>query len=211
MELGEDTMDIKRVERHGVEELLANMRRVSMLTAPSEMPYKNAAITLATMHTNEIAPAQRYVLTQEILKVRDLQWSLREHDVDLFALDGYATIWLEGYDDPIDVLPPVVEKSMEADGSVVKILNDGMHRVYLARMERTPIQVLYVEDVPKQFPYYAFPLVNGWSDVEIVSDLPEGYIKKWHRIKNYKSLYRNFNSGFQNVGGPRGHFTNAGK
>lgn len=204
-------MEIKRVEQHSIDELMQNMRRIAMLTHPDDLPYKDAEIELATVHTDEVAPAQRYVLTQEILKVRDLRWSLNEHGVDLFKLDGYVTIWLEGYDDPIDVLPPVVEQSAEADGSLVKILNDGMHRVYLARMERSPIQVVYVENVPKQYPYYAFPLVNGWNDVEIVSDLPEGYIKKWHRIKNYKSLYRDFNSGFQNVGGPRGHFTNAGK
>ncbi len=204
-------MNIKKVELHGVDELVANMRRVAMLTHPDDLPYKNAKIQLSTLHTDEIAPAQRYVLTQEILKVRDLRWALCEHGIDLFKLDGYATIWLEGYDDPIDVLPPVVEQSPEADGSVAKILNDGMHRVYLARMERSPIQVVYVENVPREYPYYAFPLVNGWNDVEIVSDLPEGYIKKWHRIKNYKSLYRDFNTGFQNVGGPRGHFTNAGK
>lgn len=204
-------MDIKRVERHSIDELMTNMRKVAMLTHPGDLPYKDARISLDERHTNEIAPAQRYVLTQEILKVRDLQWSLGEHDVDLFKLDGYVTIWLEGYDDPIDVLPPVVEESEEADGSTVEILNDGMHRVYLARMERSPIQVVYVDSVPKEYPYYAFPLVNGWNDVEIVSELPEGYIKKWHRIKNYKSLYRDFNSGFQNVGGPRGHFTNAGK
>ena len=204
-------MDIKRVERHSVDELMENMRRVSMLTHSDDLPYLDANIELCTFDTDEIAPAQRYVLTQEILKVRDLRWSLREHDVDVFRLDGYVTIWLEGYDDPIDVLPPVVEQSSEADSSVVKMLNDGMHRVYLARMERSPIQVVYVEDVPEQYPYYAFPLVNGWDDVEIVSELPEGYIKKWHRIKDYKSLYRDFNSGFQNVGGPRGNFTNAGK
>lgn len=190
---------------------MANMRRVSMLTKPDELPYKDAHIELDTLNTSEIAPAQRYVLTQEMLKVRDLRWTLREHGVDLFALDGYATIWLAGYEEPIDVLPPVIELSAEADASVVKILNDGMHRVYLARMERCPIQVLYVKNVPHQYPYYAFPLVNGWSDVEIVSELPESYIKKWHRIKDYKSLYRNFNSGFTNVGGPRGNFTNAGK
>jgi len=204
-------MQINKVERHGVDELIANMQRVSMLTHPDDLPYKDADIELQKMHTGEIAPAQRYVLTQEILKVRDLRWALREHDVDLFELNGYVTMWIDGYDDPIELLPPVIEQSTEADSSVVRILNDGMHRVYLARMERSHIQVVYVENVPKQYPYYAFPLVNGWSDVEIVSDLPEGYIKKWHRIKNYKSLYRDFNSGFVNVGGPRGHFTNAGK
>ena len=204
-------MDIIRVEHHSVEELLDNMRRVAMLTKPEELPYKSADIQLKTFDTDDIAPAQRYVLTHELTKVRDLRWSLREQGVDIFQLDGYVSIWLAGYDQPIDVLPPVVEYSVEADSSAIRILNDGMHRVYLARMERTPIQVIYVEDVPEQYPYYAFPLVNGWNDVEIVSELPHGYIKKWHRIKDYKSLYRNFNSGFTNVGGPRGNFTNATK
>lgn len=204
-------MEIKRVERHGKNELVENMRKVGMLTQPEVLVYKDALVELATLHTNEIAPAQRYVLTQELMKVRDLQWALAEHSVHLFKLDGYVTIWLEGYDDPIDVLPPVIEQSAEPDGSVVKILNDGMHRVYLARMERTPIQVVYVRNVPSEYPYYAFPLVDGWSGVEVVQELPEGYIKKWHRIKNYKTLYRDFNTAFQNVGGPRGHFSNAGK
>ena len=204
-------MDIVKIERHNMDELLTNMRKVSMLTHPDDLPYKKAELSTPVLHTNEIAPAQRYVLNCEIMKVRDLRWSLREMDVDLFKLDGYVTIWLKDYDDPIDVLPPVVEESREADGSVVKILNDGMHRVYLARMERCPIQVVFAKNVPSQYPYYAFPLVNGWDDVEIVEDLPNGYIKKWHRIKNYKSLYRDFNTGFQNVGGPRGHFSNAAK
>lgn len=204
-------MEIVRVERHSPEELIANIRKVGMLTHPETLVYKDSVVELVDLHTNEIAPAQRYVLTKELIKVRNLRWALQEHDIDLFKLDGYVTIWLRGYDDPIDVLPPVVEQSAETDGSVVRILNDGMHRVYLARMERSPIQVVYVRKVPKEFPYYAFPLVNGWVDVDIVQDLPEGYIKKWHRIKNYKSLYRDFNTGFQNVGGPRGHFSNAGK
>jgi len=204
-------MEIVRIERHPVAQLIENMGKVGMLTSPEELVYKDSLVELATFHTDEIAPAQRYVLTKELIKVRDLRWALKEYDVDLFKLDGYVTIWLQGYDDPIDVLPPVIEQSAEADGTVVKILNDGMHRVYLARMERTPIQVVYVRNVPKQYPYYAFPLVNGWDDVDVVQDLPDGYIKKWHRIKNYKSLYRDFNTGFLNVGGPRGHFSNAGK
>ncbi len=203
-------MNIQKIEHHGVEELIENMRKVGMLTQPDVLVYEECRIELTSFHTDRIAPAQRYVLTQEILKVRDLRWSLSEHGFDLFKLDGYVKIWLEGYDDPIDVLPPVVEQSREADGSLVKILNDGMHRVYLARQERTPVQVVYVKGVPKEYPYYAFPLVNGWNDVEIVSELPENYIKKWHRIKEYKSLYRDFNTGFENVGGPRGRFTNAG-
>ncbi len=204
-------MEIVKVEHHDVDELLANLKNVSMLHDRSVFVYRDADVELATFHTDEIAPAQRYVLTHEILKVRDLRWALAEHGVDMFKLDGYVTMWLRDYDDPIDVLPPVVEESPEADGSTVRILNDGMHRVYLARMEWSPIQVIYAKNVGGDCPYYAFPLVSGWEGVEIVGELPEGYIKKWHRIKNYKTLYRDFNSGFRNVGGPRGHFSNAGK
>lgn len=204
-------MDIEHVEHHSPEELIRKMRNVGMLVHPEARLYADAEISLQTFHTDEIAPAQRYVLTGEIAKVRDLRWSLADLGVDLFRLEGYVTIRLKGYDDPIDVLPPVIEESHEADGSTVRILNDGMHRVYLARMERSPIQVVFVRNVPEQYPYYAFPLVDGWSGVEIVQDLPDGYIKKWHRIREYKTLYRDFNTAFQNVGGPRGHFSNAGK
>lgn len=197
-------MDIIRVEQHSDVELLEKMRQVSMLTRPDVYPYADARIQLARFGSARIAPAQRYVLERELLKVRDLRWALREHGVDLFQLDGYVTIYRE--DDPhypIDVLPPVVESSVENGGMRCSILNDGMHRVYLARMEHAPLRVVYVENVA--FPYYAFPLVGGWDGVEIRSDLPEGYIKKWHRIADYKSLYRNFNSAFVNVGGPRGN------
>jgi hypothetical protein len=204
-------LEIAKIDKHGVEELEANMRKVGMLTDPTKLVYSNSLIELEQVSTSDIAPAQRYVLVKELEKVRDLRWALREHGVDLFKLDGYVTIWLEDCEDPIDVLPPVVEQSAEADGTVVKILNDGMHRVYLARMERSPIQVVYVRNIPEEYPYYAFPLVNGWKDVEMVAGIPEGYIKKWHRVKGYKDLYRDFNTGFQNVGGPRGHTTDGAK
>ena len=200
-------MKIIKIERHSKEELLANMRKVSMLKCPEDKCYENADLKIMKLHTDEIAPAQRYVLSAEIEKVRDLKWALLEHEVDLFNLNGYVSIWRDDCEDQIDVLPPVVEFSLETDGSSVNILNDGMHRVYLARMERTKVEIVYANIGSDKYPYYAFPLVNGWNDVEIKEDIPEGYVKKWHRIKNYKTLYRDFNTGFVNVGGPRGHFS----
>ncbi len=64
-------------------------------------------------------------------------------------------------------------------------------------------EVLLVRGIPKTLPYYAFPLPGGWDKVEELDALPAGYLKKWHRIANYHALYRNFNSAFSNVGGPR--------
>lgn len=205
-------MKIVKVEHHSSEELVANLRNVVMLTDRKARPYANADIALWHISTDRLDPAQRYALNSEVKKVRDLKWALAEHGADLYRLHGYVTIWLEGSKEPIDVLPPIVEVSKEADGFTARIINDGLHRCYLARMERSHIQVAIINDIPEEYPYYAYPLVDGWSGVELRDDIPETYIKKWHRIKNYKTLYRDFNSGgFQNVGGPRGNFTNGGK
>lgn len=104
----------------------------------------------------------------------------------------------------VTVLPPIVEVSQEGDKSNVNIVNDGMHRCFLARVSRVIPDVVRISGVPKKWPYYAFPLVNGWNDVQVIDSLKGDTLKKFHRIKNYKTLYRDFNSAFTNVGGPRG-------
>ncbi len=191
-------MGILRVEHHSVAELLSGIRRVALLGRPDALPYADSDTELCLLDTDEIVPTQRCVMTKQIAMVQNLHWALRDRGFDLFRLEGYLTIWLEDRNDPIDVLPPVVEQSPEADGSVVKILSDGMHRAYLARMERSRVQVVYIRNVPEAYPYHAFPLVNGWADVEIRQDLPDGYIKEWHRVRDYNSLRRDSGSAFLN-------------
>lgn len=199
-------MKIAKVHHVGKNELLKLIKKVSMLTNPEIYPYKNAFVSLEKISTDYLKPAQTYVLADELKKVRELKWALSEHGIDIYQLDGYIKMWLEDELHPIDVLPPVVEESIEADGSIANIVNDGMHRVFMARLDHVIPQVVFVRGAPKELPYYAFPIPDGWDKVNIVEDLPEGFIKKWHRIRNYKSLYRNYNSAFENVGGPRGHF-----
>lgn len=199
-------MKIAKVHHVGKNELLKLIKKVSMLTNPEIYPYKNAFVSLEKISTDYLKPAQTYVLADELKKVRELKWALSEHGIDIYQLDGYVKMWLEDELHPIDVLPPVVEESIEADGSIANIVNDGMHRVFMARLDYVIPQVVFVRGAPKELPYYAFPIPDGWDKVNIVEDLPEGFIKKWHRIRNYKSLYRNYNSAFENVGGPRGHF-----
>ena len=122
--------------------------------------------------------------------------------MDLFRLNGFVRLTLEGHDEPVDLLPPVVEESIERDGSFHLIINDGMHRVYMALREWVTPEVILVRGIPKTLPYYAFAVPGGWDKVEELDELPAGYLKKWHRIANYHALYRNFNSAFSNVGGP---------
>ena len=177
-----------------------------MLKRPDIYVYEHAAIGLEEMAIEGLYPAQRYVLAQELNKVRLLKWELAKFGYDIFRLNGYLKLWLSGIDHPIDLLPPVVEESIERNGRVVNIINDGMHRLYVAYLEWTMPQVIFIRGVPKDFPYYAFPNPTQWKGIDLVESLPEGYLKKWHRIQDYKTLYRNFNSAFEHVGAPRGRF-----
>lgn len=177
-----------------------------MLKAPEVKVYDRAFISLEKIAAVNLSPPQNYILKNELTKVRMLKWALETHGVDLFALDGFLRLTIEGFEEPVDLLPPVVEESIERDGSVHLIVNDGMHRVYMALREWTIPQVVLIRGIPKGLPYYAYPVPGGWDKVEERDDLPSGYLKKWHRIANYHALYRNFNSAFSNVGGPRESF-----
>jgi hypothetical protein len=205
--MGHELMKITKVEHISSQELINRLRNVTMLKAPHIYPYRDVFISLERISTEYLAPPQNYVLVDELKKVRMLKWALEEHGIDLFNINGYVRIWFVGAKAPVDLLPPVVEESIEADGSVVNIINDGMHRLYMAKMERIIPQVIFIRGVAKDLPYYAFPLRDGWDDVVVEDELFEGYLKKWHRRQDYKSLYRNFNSAFDNVGAPRGYFT----
>ncbi|MBW2135550.1 MAG: hypothetical protein JRG72_10065, partial [Deltaproteobacteria bacterium] len=154
------------------------------------------------------APPQNYLWLQELRKVQELHWSLKDNGLDMFRLDGFVTYTVrepEGRLVSYDLYPPVIEESFEADGTVALIINDGMHRVYLARQEWVVPQVVYVRGVPKAFPYYAYPRPQGWEGLDLLAENPDRhtYLKKCHRIRHNKTLYRDFQAVFKNVGGSR--------
>jgi hypothetical protein len=196
-------MKVLDVQRFPESQLIERLRRVTMLKAPDTMIYDKAFISLEIIAPRHLSPPQNYILKPELTKVRELKWALEAFGVDLFRLNGFVRLTLEGHDEPVDLLPPVVEESIERDGSFHLIVNDGMHRVYMALREWVTPEVILVRGIPKELPYYAFPVPGGWDKVEELDELPAAYLKKWHRIANYHALYRNFNSAFSNVGGPR--------
>jgi hypothetical protein len=196
-------MNIVKIERFPKEALIEKLHDVTMLKAPDVKIYDKTLISLEKVAVSNLSPPQNYILRSELKKVRQLKWALEEHGVDIFELNGFVRLTFEGSPEPVDLLPPVVEESIERDGSIHFLINDGMHRVYMALREWVIPQVILVRGVPKELPYYAFPVPGGWASVEERENLPEGYLKKWHRIENYHALYRNFNSSFINVGGPR--------
>ena len=197
-------LHIERVEHHSEGELIEGLRNVTLLERPTVRIYKDACISLEKIAVECLYPAQRYVLVRELLKVRRLRWELSRLGYDMFELNGYLRLWLRGNDKPVDLLPPIVEESIEQNGHVVHIINDGMHRIYLAYREWIIPQVVFIRGIPKNLPYYAYPNPGRWSEIELIEEIPENYIKKWHRIPAHHTLYRNFNSAFENVGAPRG-------
>ena len=199
-------MKIKSVRRFDVQELIGRLKNLTMLEDENLYPYRDAYISVERICVEELHPPQRYVMKSELTKVRELKWALEEHGVDLFNLDGFVRILLEGREEPVDVLPPVVEEIIERNGRITHVINDGMHRIYMAYLEWVIPQVVYVRGLPKSVPYYAYAIPErDWTKIELLEEIPKTYIKKWHRIEKNKTLYRNFNSVFTNVGGPRGN------
>jgi hypothetical protein len=200
-----EDMQILKVKKYPVTELVKRLRNITMLEDETTKPYEAAFISLENICVEDLNPAQRYALKDELLKVRKLKWELEKQGIDLFNLHGFIRISLAGQNEPIDLLPPIVEEYIERNGRIVHIINDGMHRVYLAYLEWVIPEVVFVRGLPKDLPYYAFPIPErDWTKIELMDDIPDTLIKKWHRISQNKKLYRNFNSAFKNVGGPRG-------
>ena len=201
-------MNIIDIERHSVQELIEKLRRVPLLKQPDRLIYEKALITLECIHTNCLHPPQNYIWLEELRKVQELRWSLAAQGVDLFRLNGYVTYTVrqkDGSDATYDVYPPIIEESIEADGSVALLINDGMHRVYLARLEWVVPQVVYVRGIPKEYPYYAYPRPERWEGIDLLAENPDPkmYLKKCHRRRENKLLYRDFQAVFANVGRSR--------
>jgi hypothetical protein len=201
-------MDIIALEKHSPEELISCLRQVPLLERTDVLIYSQALITLEQIHTNCLHPPQNYIWLQELRKTQELRWSLAAWGVDLFRLDGYVTYTVrlaDGEEVVYDLYPPMVEESFEADGTVALLINDGMHRLYQARLEWVIPQVTYVRGIPKEYPYYAFPRLGGWEGLDLLADNPDPqrYLKKCHRTRHNKKLYRDFQAVFQNVGRSR--------
>ena len=201
-------MRITNVRRHSVNELIGRMRTVTLVEDRSNEIYRSAAISVERLAPEHLAPAQLYVLREALEVQRKLRLQLRRFDLDSLDLDGFVEIELEGRPDRIGFLPPVVEESIEANGRTMNVICDGMHRLFLARLEWTTPRVVFVRGINRRFPYYAYPNINGWNDVRVIDKLSDAeggkILKKWHRIENHRSLFRDFSVAFSNLSVPRG-------
>jgi len=201
-------MEIVQVKHYSVADLMARLRRVPLQEQPDVKIYENALISLENIHTKNLHPPQNYVWLAELRKVQELRWSLQEHGLNMFNLNGFVSYTVREADGELvsyDLYPPIIEESFEADGTVALLINDGMHRVFLARSEWIVPQVIYVRGISKEYPYYAYPRPQGWEAIDLLADNPDKnrYLKKCHRIRHNKALYRKCQAVFKDVCGSR--------
>lgn len=196
------------MESFGRAELLAALRRVRLVGFDGQRAYEHATLELVpAVPTEDLAPAQRYVLRpnlERVLALRDAVLAHSDGAVDVFALDG--GLWVTTAERPdarIPVIPPVVEHAREPDGGEVVLVGDGVHRVYAARRLGLPISVVRVEG--SSHPYYAEPEPGGWASLELLDALPDGYAKKAYRVPaDHRALYRDFDAVFPGLQERRG-------
>jgi hypothetical protein len=185
-------------------DLLSRLKRTRLRGLDRAEVYKDATLEILEADPEALTPAQRYVLQEGVQAILDVADAFEPRGIDVFALRGGLLFWPEGSDPdrdaPIPFLPPVIEESVERDGSTVLLINDGIHRVYAARKRGRKINVVLARNVPPQYPYYAYALPEGWACVEELNELREGYQKKEYRNpENYKALFRDFNEIFEGV------------
>lgn len=204
-------------------ELCEKLRQIKLKDGTTQ-PYLNSYISIEMLDPAVLAPTQRYCLISELKKIEQLRWDiLHEYNWDILQLNGYLKVKYrlekkadlsscgpgnrkvdEGWETKqIDILPPVIEEYIDSRGKVQLLINDGQHRCRLAYQMGVPINVVYVRGSNKSYPYYAYALPRGWDDVELITNLEEGYVKKFHVSKEYKRLYRDFNTQFNNIGDSR--------
>lgn len=190
--------------------LLDRLEQTRLKGCGQERIYRNAKLELLKqVSPDELAPAQRYVLRPTLAAIVELREVMLLRGIDIFALEGGAQVWIarnlgtlpeEAPDPPVPILPPIVEESREADGRLVWLINDGIHRVYAARKAERKINIVLVRDVPTEYPYYAYATPGGWNDVLELDELPDNFQKKDYRFpQNYKALFRDFDSIFPGI------------
>jgi hypothetical protein len=193
-------MNITRYEVMPQAELLARLKKTRLKGFDRPYVYEHSALEwVEQADPEQLCPAQNYVLQADIQNIETLFRIFQQKEIDIFALQGGLLFWLHDpkagtEEGPIPLIPPVVEESMEPDGRTVLLINDGMHRVYAAKKLGRKINIVLARAVPREYPYYAYALQNGWTGVEELDGLPDGYVKKAYRDKdNYKALFRDFN------------------
>lgn len=180
------------------QELLNHLKQTPLVGYGQPLIYQTAHLSLQeNIHPHELIPAQRYVLESDFQRIEQLYQNFLRQEIDIFSLRG--GLWFSVEEESIPLTPPIIEESWEPDGKKIWLISDGMHRVYTAQKLGKQLTIILVQNVPREYPYYAYPLEKGWNEVVELKELVEGFQKKSYREAQYKNLFRNYNAVFPGV------------
>lgn len=212
-------MNIEVLGEISFDELREKIRSVPLMNKREDgsniYVYGDANISLREFDVGDVNPTSFYVIRDNMRFQRELREELLKQGIDSLHLDrayelknDKGEIWT--------LMPPVIEvasrdvRFVPMEGELkyndvsqlnIPIINDGMHRVSLARELGDTFNGIYISGVLKEFPFYAHP--NGWSRVKEVDKVPASKEeKKFYSRENCYGLYRDF--GFLGCGAPRG-------
>lgn len=193
-------MKITKFELLPESDLLVRLRTVRLRGFDRAQVYKDSHMQIIRTIPASCLPAQRYILKPRVNTILRLAYEFAFKGIDIFALRGVLLFWLQGQEEPIPLLPPIIEETPNKDGGLVFLINDGIHRIYAADKLGVNINVVTISRVPAEYPYYAYPLQGGWSAVEEINQLTPDYERKEYRNPDdYKALFRDFNEVFPGV------------
>lgn len=204
--------DIRILRRIPEAELAGRLRVLTLLNS-AVRPYETAEIRFASVPPDLLFPAALYVARPNLERQRKLREAFLRQGAD--TLDLHGGVEFQTGNEVWTVIPPVVEFQSEkaefhprrpGDPDCppaeveIPLINDGLHRVWLARELGLNIRVVLIRGVPPAHPYYAYPA--SWPRVKLLDDVPtDKAARKRHRVADYYSLYRDF--GPLGVGKPR--------
>lgn len=143
---------------------------VTLLSCRDIRPYLSSTIELVTVHATELHPTALYVVESALDNLRETHRQLAELGIDAFHLGSDpCALWLrvEGYDEELTFLPPLVERS-EDDGGKLCII-DGLHRIFCSReVGEGTVTVILITGTA--VPIVSYPV--EWDDVKIVKTVP---------------------------------------
>ncbi len=213
-------MNIKVVKEINFSELEEKIRKVPLLQKRNDSfeiyVYKEARISLRELDPEEVNPTTFYLLRSGLEFQRKLRKKLLEQD-NIDTLHLTSAYELENEKKEIwTIMPPIIEvtqrvikyQSKEHELTYdlpvnikIPIINDGAHRVFIAREEGLSFKGIYISKILEEFPFYAHP--NEWERVKIVETIPKTKEeKKFYSRENCYALYRNFD--VLGCGKPRG-------
>ncbi len=178
--------------------------------------YQNAEVGLRRSGYQEVNPTTFYVLKEGLERQRLLRRLLiKSFGLDSLMLEGALEI-KNDLGEIWTLTPPIIEVTRRTiqyipqEGEIryedpteiqIPVINDGAHRVFMAREEGLEFNALFISGADERYPFYAHP--NSWDEVSVVDDVPsDKRDKKFYSRENCYRLYRDF--GVLGCGAPRG-------